>query len=75
MRGIDQYRLDERGMSLAEFQYFYWWKWGHLSARPAAGPGDSLFCCLLLAQGGGETLFALTLVGIGALGGLQSTVG
>jgi heme a synthase len=28
-RQIDQYRLLNEGMSLDEFQFIYWWEWGH----------------------------------------------
>ena len=28
-RQIDQYRLMNQGMSLAEFKVIYWWEWGH----------------------------------------------
>jgi len=28
-RQIDQYQLVNRGMTLDEFKYIYWWEWGH----------------------------------------------
>ena len=28
-RAIPEYQIQNRGMSLAEFQFIYWWEWGH----------------------------------------------
>ena len=28
-RAIPEYQLQNKGMSLAEFQFIYWWEWGH----------------------------------------------
>lgn len=28
-RKIPEYQLQNKGMSLAEFQFIYWWEWGH----------------------------------------------
>ena len=28
-RQIPEYQLVNKGMSLAEFQFIYWWEWGH----------------------------------------------
>ena len=28
-RQIPEYQLQNRGMSMAEFQFIYWWEWGH----------------------------------------------
>ena len=28
-RETTQYKLQNKGMSLAEFQFIYWWEWGH----------------------------------------------
>ena len=28
-REIPEYKLQNQGMSLAEFQFIYWWEWGH----------------------------------------------
>ena len=28
-RAIPEYQLQNRGMSLTEFQFIYWWEWGH----------------------------------------------
>lgn len=28
-RQIPEYQLQNKGMSLAEFQFIYWWEWGH----------------------------------------------
>ena len=28
-KAIPEYELQNKGMSLAEFQFIYWWEWGH----------------------------------------------
>ena len=28
-RQTDEYQLQNQGMTMAEFQYIYWWEWGH----------------------------------------------
>jgi heme a synthase len=28
-RAIPEYQIQNKGMSLAEFQFIYWWEWGH----------------------------------------------
>lgn len=74
-RQTAEYQLQNAGMSLGEFQYIYWWEWGHRQFGRLIG----------LVAVGGLALFALRrwltprwtgrfLVLI-ALGGLQGAVG
>ena len=74
-RGTAEYQLQNKGMSLAEFQYIYWWEWAH-----------RLFGRLIgLVAVGGFVWFAvkrwmtrdlaLKFIGLIALGGLQGAIG
>ncbi|WP_371060114.1 heme A synthase [Rhodosalinus sp. 5P4] len=74
-RQIPEYQLQNKGMSLAEFKFIYWWEWGHrqlgrfIGVVWAAG-----FLGLLVTRrmppGWTGRLFLL-----GALGGLQGAIG
>ena len=74
-REIPEYQLQNKGMSMSEFQFIYWWEWGHRQLGRAIG----------LVWFLGYIGFALTknvptgwhprLIWIGALGGLQGAVG
>ena len=74
-RAIPEYRLQNRGMSLAEFQSIYWWEWGHRQLGRVIG----------LVWAAGFAWFALTkrippgwtgrLLLLGALGGVQGLIG
>ncbi|WP_349367940.1 COX15/CtaA family protein [Salinarimonas sp.] len=74
-RQIDQYRLMNAGMSLAEFQFIYWWEWGHRQLGRLLGFVFFIPLVWFWLKGAVKTPLALTLIGIGALGGLQATVG
>ena len=74
-RAIPEYELQNRGMSLAEFKFIYWWEWGHRQLGRVIG----------LVWAGGFAFFLVTrrmppgwtgrLLLLGALGGLQGLVG
>ena len=36
-RAIPEYQLQNKGMSLTEFQFIYWWEWGHRQLGRAIG--------------------------------------
>lgn len=74
-RQIDQYRLLNRGMSLAEFQVIYWWEWGHRQLGRALGFVFFFPLAFFWLRKRISGRLALTLLAIGALGGLQATVG
>jgi heme a synthase len=74
-RQIDQYRLLNRGMSLAEFQVIYWWEWGHRQLGRALGFVFFIPLVYFWLRNRISGKLALTLLAIGALGGLQATVG
>ncbi|WP_372426770.1 COX15/CtaA family protein [Salinarimonas chemoclinalis] len=74
-RQIDQYRLLNAGMSLAEFQVIYWWEWGHRQLGRLLGLVFFIPLVFFWLKGAVSTRLAAGLLFIGALGGLQATVG
>lgn len=74
-RQIDQYRLLNRGMSLAEFKVIFWWEWGHRQLGRLLGLVFFLPLAYFWLRGRVSGKLALTLLAIGGLGGLQATVG
>ncbi|MCC5977620.1 MAG: COX15/CtaA family protein [Salinarimonas sp.] len=74
-RQIDQYRLLNQGMTLAEFQVIYWWEWGHRQLGRALGVVFFLPLIFFWLKSRITTGFALTLLAIGSLGGMQAFVG
>ena len=74
-RQIPEYQLQNRGMSLAEFQFIYWWEWGHRQLGRVIGLVWGIgFLGFLIARRipAGWTP---RLLGLGVLGGLQGAIG
>jgi cytochrome c oxidase assembly protein subunit 15 len=74
-RQTTQYQVQNRGMSMAEFQFIYWWEWGHRQLGRFIGLvaviGFAVFAARRwLGQGLGWKL-----AGLIALGGLQGAIG
>ncbi len=70
-----EYRLQNAGMSLAEFEYIYWWEWGHrflgrLVGMFAVGGLAAFWLAGWLKRGMKTKLIVLV-----ALGGLQGAIG
>lgn len=72
---ISQYELVNKGMSLSEFKFIYAWEWGHRQLGRFIGLMFFLPLVWFWARGAIKGRFALTLLGIGALGGLQGAIG
>ena len=72
---IPEYQLVNAGMSMAEFQFIYWWEWGHRFLGRIVGLVFFVPFVIFWAQGklGGGRL--LPLLGLFALGGLQGFMG
>ena len=72
---IDEYQLQNKGMSLSEFKSIYWWEWGHRQLGRVIGLVWALgFFGLIVARkmpGGWSGRLLL----LGALGGLQGAIG
>ncbi|MDR5655141.1 heme A synthase [Ruixingdingia sedimenti] len=74
-RQIPQYQLVNKGMSLAEFKFIYWWEWGHRQLGRLIGLVWAVgFLGFLLARKI-PTGWTGRLFGIGVLGGLQGAIG
>ena len=74
-RAIPEYQLQNKGMSMSEFQFIYWWEWGHRQLGRVIGLVWAIgFFGFLLTKNipNGWTSRMLLL---GALGGLQGAVG
>jgi heme a synthase len=74
-REIPQYQLQNRGMSLAEFQVIYWWEWGHRQLGRVIGLVWGLGFLWFLARRQIPPGWTPRLLGLGALGGLQGAIG
>ncbi|MBS0122540.1 heme A synthase [Thetidibacter halocola] len=74
-RAIPEYQLQNKGMSLSEFQFIYWWEWGHRQLGRVIGLVWALgFFGFLLARRI-PTDWTGRLLGLGVLGGLQGAIG
>lgn len=74
-RSTTQYQFQNAGMSMGEFQFIYWWEWGHRQIARLIGlvavAGFAVFAARRwLGQG-----LAWKLAGLIALGGLQGAIG
>jgi cytochrome c oxidase assembly protein subunit 15 len=74
-RQISQYELVNKGMTLSEFKFIYAWEWGHRQLGRLLGLVFFLPLVWFWARGAIKGQLALTLLGIGALGGLQGAIG
>lgn len=74
-RQISQYELVNKGMTLSEFKFIYGWEWGHRQLGRLIGLIFFLPLIWFWARGTVKGRLALTLLGIGALGGLQGAIG
>jgi cytochrome c oxidase assembly protein subunit 15 len=74
-RQIPQYELVNKGMTLSEFKFIYAWEWGHRQLGRLIGIVFFLPLLWFWMRGAIKGRLALTLLGIGALGGLQGAVG
>src|SRR3712207_2721900 len=72
---ISQYELVNKGMTLSEFKFIYGWEWGHRQLGRLLGLVFFLPLVWFWARGIIKGRLALTLLGIGALGGLQGAIG
>ena len=72
---IPEYKLQNEGMSLSEFKFIYWWEWGHRQLGRFIGLVWFCGFIILLALGKIQKPWRLRLLLIGALIGVQGTVG
>ena len=74
-RQIPQYQLQNRGMSLDEFKFIYWWEWGHRQLGRVIGLVWAVGFLWFLARRQIPAGWTPRLLGLGALGGLQGAIG
>src|ERR671912_407367 len=74
-RQISQYELVNKGMTLSGFKVIYGWEWGHRQLGRLLGLVFFLPLVWFWARGVIRGRLVLTLLAIGALGGLQAAVG
>ena len=74
-RQIPQYKLLNQGMTLSEFKEIYAWEWGHRQLGRLIGLAFFAPLAWFWLRGALTMRLAATLLGIGALGGLQAAVG
>ncbi|MEM7644787.1 MAG: heme A synthase [Pseudomonadota bacterium] len=74
-REIPEYQLQNRGMTLAEFQWIYWWEWGHRQLGRVIGLVWALGFFGLLVTRKMPTGWTGRFLALGVLGGLQGAIG
>lgn len=74
-RAIPEYQLQNKGMSLKEFKFIYWWEWGHRQLARMIGLVWALGFFWFLARRQIPPGWTGRLLLIGALGGLQGAIG
>lgn len=74
-RQIPQYQLMNKGMSLADFKFIYWWEWGHRQFGRFIGVAWFVPLIWFAARGVVRGKLFWQLAFIGALGGLQGAIG
>ncbi|WP_439154639.1 heme A synthase [Yoonia sp.] len=74
-RAIPEYQLQNKGMSLSEFKFIYYWEWGHRQLGRVIGLVWAAGFVFFLATRKIPAGWTGRLVFIGALGGLQGAVG
>ncbi|WP_246252525.1 COX15/CtaA family protein [Ancylobacter pratisalsi] len=74
-RQIPQYQQVNRGMSLDEFKYIFWWEWGHRLLGRLIGFVFLIPFLFFLWRGLIDRALGWKLAGLFVLGGLQGAVG
>ncbi len=74
-RQIPEYQQINKGMSMAEFQFIYWWEWGHRFLGRIIGFGFAIPLAFFWLTGRLESRLKPRLLFLLALGGLQGFIG
>lgn len=74
-RATAEYQLQNRGMSLEEFQLIYWWEWGHRFLGRMIGLVFGLPFLVFWLRNMIPARLKLPLIGLLVLGGLQGFIG
>ncbi|WP_281825588.1 heme A synthase [Jannaschia rubra] len=74
-RAIPQYQLLNKGMELSEFQFIYWWEWGHRQLGRIIGLVWAIGFFGLLVTRSMPVGWTGRFLALGVLGGLQGVIG
>ncbi|MEM9754784.1 MAG: heme A synthase [Pseudomonadota bacterium] len=74
-RLTDEYRLQNQGMTMAEFQYIFWWEWAHRQLGRVIGLVWAVGLGVLLVTRRVPKGWTPRLLLLGGLGGLQAVIG
>lgn len=74
-RSTTEYQVQNRGMSLEEFQFIYWWEWGHRFLGRVIGVVFAVPFAFFWARRMIPASMKLPLIGLFFLGGLQGAIG
>lgn len=72
---IPEYQLQNRGMSLDEFKYIFWWEWAHRFLGRVIGLAFAVPFLVFLVQRRFSWTLAAPLAGLFVLGGAQGALG
>ncbi|WP_421786495.1 COX15/CtaA family protein [Hyphobacterium sp.] len=74
-RSTTEYQVQNRGMSMGEFQFIYWWEWGHRFLGRIIGIAFAVPFAIFWWRGMIPARLKWPLLGLFALGGLQGAIG
>lgn len=74
-RQIPEYQLVNKGMSMTEFKFIFWWEWGHRFLARGLGLVFGLPLAFFWLTGRLDSRIKAPLAGLLALGGLQGFIG
>jgi heme a synthase len=74
-KAIPQYELLNKGMSLGDFKFIYWWEWGHRQLGRFVGFAFMLPLLWFFLKGVVRGKMLLWLLFVGSLGGFQGAIG
>ncbi|MEL6449767.1 MAG: heme A synthase [Pseudomonadota bacterium] len=72
---IDEFRIQNQWMTLADFKVIYWWEWGHRQLGRVIGLVWAIGFFWFLLRRQIPTGWTPRLLGLGLLGGLQGAIG
>ncbi len=74
-RQIPEYQLQNKGMSMAEFKFIYWWEWGHRFLGRIIGFAFAIPLAFFWLTGRLESRLKPRLLFLLILGGMQGFIG
>ena len=74
-QAIDEFRIQNQWMELADFKLIYWWEWGHRQLGRVIGLVWAIGFFWFLLRRRIPTGWTPRLLGIGVLGGFQGAIG